>query len=85
MKVTIEIDMTAEEARKAMGLPDVSRMHEKVVAEMQKRILAGLEGSDPQILLKAWGGQGLEQFQKFLWDSARSVSGAGKDRPKSAR
>jgi len=32
MKVTIEIDMTAEEARKAMGLPDVSRMHEKVVA-----------------------------------------------------
>ena len=86
MKATIEIDVTAQEARKAMGLPDGSKRHEKVVAGMQKRIMAGLERGDPGALWKAWsGGQGLEQFQKFPWDAARGVSGAKKDQPKSAR
>jgi len=42
MKVTIEIDMTAHEARKAMGLPDVSKMHEEVVDGLQNWVLADL-------------------------------------------
>lgn len=77
MKVNIEIDMTPEEARKMMGLPDVSKIQEKIAVEMQKRAMAALEAHDPQALLKAWMPGGFEPFQKF-WENAA----AKKDQPK---
>ena len=76
MKVNIEIDMTPEEARKVMGLPDVSKMQEKVAAEMQKRVMAALDGNDPQALLKAWMPGGFEPLQK-LWQAAGQRAGRG--------
>lgn len=79
MKVNIQVDMTPEEARKMMGLPDVSGLQKKMLEEMEKRMKAALDTSDPEAMIRAWmpGIQGLEQFQRFLWDSARNaVSGA---------
>ena len=76
MKVNIEIDMTPEEARKVMGLPDVSKLQEKIVAEMQKRALAALDANDPQGLLKAWMPGGFEPFQK-LWEAAGQRARSG--------
>lgn len=90
MKVNITVDMTPEEARRMMGLPDVAPLQEKMMAEMERRMQAALDTSDPEAMLKAWfpmGGQGFEQFQRFLWDSARAATGgtAKKDTPKSGR
>ena len=83
MKIHVDMEMTPEEARKLMGLPDVTRMQEAMLAEMQKRMKAALDTSDPEAMLKAWmpmGGQGFEQFQRFLWDgAARAAGGAKKD------
>ena len=79
MKIHVEMDMTPEEARKLMGLPDVTKMQEKMLAEMQKRASAALDTSDPEAMLKAWmplGAQGFEQFQRFLWEGARKAAGA---------
>ena len=62
MKIRIEMDMTPDEARRTMGLPDVSGMQDKLVAQMEKRLLAALDTSDPQAMLKSWfplGSQGL--------------------------
>jgi hypothetical protein len=86
MKIRIEMDMTPDEARRMMGLPDVSGMQEKVVAQLEKRVLASLDTSDPESMLKSWfplGAQGFDQFQRFMWDSARQASGAAprKDKP----
>ena len=81
MKIHIDMDMTPEEARKLMGLPDLSKLQDEVMAEMTKRVKAALDTSDPEAMLKAWmpmGGAGLEQFQRFLWDSAARASGAAK-------
>ena len=67
MKVNLEIDMTPEEARRLMGLPYVTELNDKFVAEMAKRMQAMFE--DPEAVMKGWmplGGQGLEQFQRFL-------------------
>jgi Family of unknown function (DUF6489) len=83
MKIRIEMDMTPDEARRTMGLPDVSGMQDKLVAQMEKRLLAALDTSDPQAMLKSWfppGSQGFEQFQKFMWDSARQAAGAASAR-----
>ena len=42
MKVHVEVDMTPEEARRFMGLPDVAPLQEKMLAEMQARVKAAL-------------------------------------------
>jgi hypothetical protein len=37
-----------------------------------------MDTSDLEGMMRAWmplGGQGFEQFQKFLWDSARRAAG----------
>ncbi len=88
MKVHVEIDMTPDEARRFMGLPDVAPLQEKMVAEMERRMKAAMNTADPEAMMKAWmplGGEGLQQFQRFLWDSAaRAATGssAKKDAPK---
>jgi len=85
MKMNIEIDMTPDEARKFLGLPDVTKIQEKMMAEMEKRMKAAIDVNDPEAMMRAWlpfGGQGLEQFQRFMFDSARrAASGATRKEP----
>src|SRR5579862_2962153 len=80
MKLNIEIDLTADEARRVMGLPDITKMQEKLVAEMEKRMLEAIKTtSDPEALLRtwfSWGTQGLEQFQRFVSDAQRTCQGS---------
>ena len=88
MKMNIELDMTPEEARKFLGLPDVTKLQEKMLSEMEKRMKAAVDVNDPEAMLRAWmplGSQAFEQFQRFLFDSARSATGqaARKDPDKS--
>ena len=78
MKINLELDMTPEEARRLMGLPDLSALQAEMLEEMRRRMKAGLDAFDPQTLVRAWmpmGGQGFEEFQKFLWDSAVRATG----------
>ena len=79
MKVNIEVDMTPEEARRLMGLPDISAFQERMVKEIEKRMKAAIDTSDPEAMMKAWmpGLQGFEQFQRFLWDAAAKTAGTG--------
>ena len=72
--------MTPDEARKMMGLPDVSALQQRMLDEMERRMKAAVDTSDPDAMLKAWlplAVPGFEQFQKFLWDSAKLATGAG--------
>jgi hypothetical protein len=69
MKVKMEIECTAEEARAALGLPDVSTLNAHMVAEVQKRMDANLSSLQPEELLKSWtmfGDRAQEQFRKIL-------------------
>ena len=78
MKLNIEIDMTPDEARKFLGLPDVSKAQDKMMAEIEKRMKAAIDVNDPEAMLRAWmplGAQGFEQFQRFMFDSARRAAG----------
>jgi hypothetical protein len=69
MKVRIELDCTPEEARAALGLPDVSGLNETLVAEMQKRMATNMAALQPEELMKNWlafGGAAQEQFAKLM-------------------
>jgi hypothetical protein len=69
MKITIEVDCTPQEARAALGLPDVSALNEHLVSEMQKRMSANIAALQPEELMKTWlafGGAAQEQFAKLM-------------------
>ncbi|HTW33873.1 MAG TPA: DUF6489 family protein [Rhizomicrobium sp.] len=87
MKVRVEMDLTPDEARRLMGLPDLTAMQARLVEEFERRMMAAMEKSAPEEVMKQWfalGSQGVEQFQRFLWDSARNAAGsARKETPKS--
>jgi len=69
MKMTIEVDCTPEEARRFMGLPDVSALNEHLVDEMKSRIDANMAMISPDELVKNWmsfGAGAQEQFRKLM-------------------
>lgn len=69
MKMTIEVDCTPEEARRFLGLPDVSGLNDHLVSEMSKRIDANINLLNPEEFMKNWmsvGAGAQEQFRKFM-------------------
>jgi hypothetical protein len=82
MKVTIEMDMTPEEARAFMGLPDVAPLQAKMLDDMQTRMKSAFDAGDPEGMMKAWmpvlggmggGAEAFGKFQKLMWDSAQAM------------
>ncbi|PZQ65474.1 MAG: hypothetical protein DI570_01620 [Phenylobacterium zucineum] len=69
MKMTIEVDCTPEEARRFLGLPDVSGLNDHLVSEMSKRIDSNMSLLNPEEFMKNWmsfGTGAQEQFRKFM-------------------
>jgi hypothetical protein len=81
MKVNIEMDMTPEEARAFMGLPDVRPMQQKMMEEMQGRMSAAFDANDPEGIVRAWmpfyglggGAEAFQKLQKAMWDNAAAM------------
>ena len=72
MKISIDVECTPREAREFFGVPDLKAVQDRIVAEMEKRMEAGMASIDPQSLLKMWmpGGSGADwqAFQERFWD-----------------
>ena len=69
MKMTIEVDCTPEEARRFMGLPDVTALNDQLVEEMKKRVTANMAMISPDEMVKNWmsfGAGAQEQFRKLM-------------------
>ena len=69
MKISIDVDCTALEARQFMGLPDVEPMQKAMMAEVERRMMVELERFSPETLFKAWlpiAGMNAEWIQEFL-------------------
>ena len=57
MKFTVDVDCTPEEARRFLGLPDLSPVHEAYIDKMKAAVEGGV-GAGPEALaemMKAWG------------------------------
>lgn len=79
MKMTIEVDCSPEEARRFLGLPDVSALNEQLVKEMQSRMSANMAALAPEELMKSWmafGAGAQEQFRKLM-EVGLSAAGKG--------
>jgi hypothetical protein len=55
MKVTVDVDCTPEEARRFLGLPDLTPVHQAYVEQMQKAVTEGVTPESFAELTRAWG------------------------------
>ncbi|UYG02479.1 DUF6489 family protein [Halomonas sp. LR3S48] len=61
MKINVEFDLTPEEFRRALGLPDVEAFQQELLNRIYKQMESGVEGYDPMSLMKPFLQQGLPQ------------------------
>lgn len=54
MKVNLEIECTPEEARRAMGLPDLTPLHERYMAKMLESFDGSLQPDMVEAMMKSW-------------------------------
>ena len=54
MKMTIDLECTPAEARQFLGLPDMQPMQASVLAEIEKRMIAGLDQFSVENTMKMW-------------------------------
>ena len=77
MKVNITMDMTPEEARAFMGLPDVAPLRKRMMDDMQARMKAAFDTNDWDGMMRAWmplgGAEAFQKFQKAMWDGASAM------------
>lgn len=74
MKVTIEIDCSPEEARRALGLPDLTPLHDAFLARAREAMQAQNPAADVIAgLVKSWGPAGdgaMDFWRRFRPDDA---------------
>lgn len=69
MKITVDVDCTPEEARRFLGLPDVTSLNAHLIEEMTKRLDANMSMLSPDELMKNWmvmGAGAQEQFRQLM-------------------
>ncbi|TDR50521.1 hypothetical protein DFP85_12433 [Halomonas ventosae] len=52
MKINVEFDLTPEEFRRALGLPDVEAFQKDLLNRIYKQMESGTEGYDPMSLMQ---------------------------------
>ena len=79
MNIKLDIDITPEEMRHLMGLPDVQPFHDELMDKLrvaatnapfaEEELRTGAEGYDPLTLFKPYMGpavNSMEMFQRFM-------------------
>ncbi|OUR80465.1 hypothetical protein A9Q83_00600 [Alphaproteobacteria bacterium 46_93_T64] len=72
MKIKLDIECTPEEARKFFGLPDVEKMQQALVQQIQDKMTENIAGLDTENMMKTWlptSMKGLDQMQNMFWSS----------------
>lgn len=83
MKFNFDIECSPEEARRFLGLPDVTGLHETMLKEMEKHMKENIAKLDPNELAKSWFANPLQhwqEMQKMFWQQL-----AAQQPPKTAK
>ena len=55
MKISVDVDCTPEEARRFLGLPDLTPVHQAYVERMTKAVTEGVTPESFADMARAWG------------------------------
>lgn len=83
MKINVTFDLTPEELRRAMGLPDVQQFQQELFASMLEKMKSGEEGYDALSLYQPMFTEGMNvmgQFQKMMLNMMSGVSVSSADK-----
>ncbi|MBI1186428.1 MAG: hypothetical protein GC206_03730 [Alphaproteobacteria bacterium] len=78
MKFTVNVECSPEEARRFMGLPDVTPINELMVQEMGKRMEKNLALMAPETMMSSWMSIGTQAQDAFLKLMTSAATGAAK-------
>lgn len=70
MKFNFDIECTPEEARAFIGLPNIAPMQERMMKELENKMLDNLRNLSPEEMVKTWMPatiQGFGEMQKIFW------------------
>ncbi|SDO02353.1 hypothetical protein [Vreelandella arcis] len=93
MKINVEFDLTPDEFRQALGLPDVEAFQQSLLENIQRQMESGVEGYDPMSLMRPFVQQpmmqqGLSQglanfgtYQQMMLDMLKQAGNASSDAP----
>jgi hypothetical protein len=76
MKINVEVDCTPEEARRFMGLPDFTPVHEKYVGNILESMDKGVNPEMLETMMRSWapmGEAGMNMWRK-MFDQGSSSS-----------
>lgn len=80
MKVTIDVDLTPEEARTLMGLPDLAPLHAIYVGKMEEVMTSGITPDMMEGMVRNWvpmGEAGMNLVQGLIGQFAGGLGGFG--------
>ena len=84
MKINIELDLTPEEARELVGLPNISGLHEVFLKAAQGKIAQTASSVDVEPILKTWAGIGGLAQETLGGIMSAALSGALKTSPQTS-
>jgi hypothetical protein len=82
MKFTVEVECSPEEARRFIGLPDVTPINDMLVREMGSRMQQNIQLMAPEQFVSSWmsvGAQAQDAFLKMMTSSAEGALKAMRD------
>ena len=77
MNVTMNVECTPEEARRMMGLPDLSSVHEVYLEKIRRTIDEGVTPESIETLMRSWAPMG--EASMSMWRQLfEQMSGGGR-------
>jgi hypothetical protein len=78
----MNVDITPEEMRRLVGLPDVKQFNDQLMDKMREKMEAGVEGYDPMTLFQPYmkgAAAGLDLFNRMM---ATAMGGGRNEEPR---
>lgn len=85
MKITINVEATAQEMREFFGLPNVQPLHDEIMDTIRENMRKGVSGFDAMTLMKPLlppQMQSMESMQKAFWEAFAKAGKTHKEESK---
>lgn len=66
MNIRFDVEITPEEMRRLMGLPDVQAFNERVMDEMMDKLKSGVDGYDPMSIFQSSVANNMDLVKQWM-------------------
>ena len=76
MKIKVEFELTPQEFRETLGLPNISALQDETLAMLRDRITSDVENIDVAHIIESWFSQGIaasRKVQELVVSAASSI------------